>query len=108
VLIRAQIQLALNHLANALTYINAVRTNVGGLSPVSGADYVTVRDLLLKEQRPSLVFEASGDRAIALRMYHLESVADTTWGSRDLHTTVVPIEQAEIEGRNGNYTLTCN
>jgi hypothetical protein len=40
-------------------------------------------------------------------MYHLEAVADTTWHSQDLHTTVVPVEQAEIEGRKGNYTLTC-
>lgn len=107
VLIRAQIQLGLNHLATALTYINDVRTSVGGLPPVSGADYITVRNLLLKEQRPSLVFESSGDRTIALRMYHLEAVADTTWHSQDLHTTVVPVEQAEIEGRNGSYTLTC-
>src|SRR5262249_52539890 len=101
VLMRAQIELGLNHLANAMTYINDVRTSVGGLAPVSGADYVTVRDLLLKEQRPSLVFESSGDRTIALRMYHLEAVADTTWHGQDLHTTVVPIEQAEVEGRGG-------
>ena len=107
VLLRAQIQLGLGNLANALTYMNAVRVNVGGLSPVTGADYVTVRDLLLKEQRVSLVFEGSGDRTISLRMYHLEAVADTTWGTQDLHTTVLPVEVQEIEGRGGSYTLTC-
>lgn len=106
-LLRAQIQLGLGNLSNSLTYLNDVRTNVGGLSPVTGSDYVTVRDLLLKEQRVSLIFEGSGDRTISLRMYHLEAVADTTWGSKDLHTTVVPVEAQELEGRNGSYTLTC-
>ncbi len=107
VLWRAQAQLGLGNLANALTYINDVRTSVGGLAPVAGNDYVTVRNLLLKEQRPSLVFEGSGDRTIALRMYNLEAVADTTWGAKDLHTTVLPVEEQEIEGRNGSYNLTC-
>jgi hypothetical protein len=107
VLIRAQIQLGLNNLAQALTYLNDVRTAVGGLPPVAGPDYATVRDLLLKEQRISLVFEGSGDRTIALRMYHLEAVADTTWGAQDLHTTVLPVEEQEIAGRNGSYVLSC-
>ena len=108
VLIRAQIQLGLGNFGQAIAYINAVRTGVGGLAAVAGADYLTVRNLLLKEQRISTVFEASSDRTIALRMYHLEAAADTTWGSADLHTTVVPVEQAELAGRNNNYTLTCN
>ena len=87
---------------------NQVRTGVGGLAPVAGADYLTVRNLLLKEQRISTIFEASADRTIALRMYHLEAAADTTWGAADLHTTVVPVELAEISGRNNNYSLTCS
>jgi hypothetical protein len=107
VLVRAQIQLGLGNLAQALTYLNAVRTSVGGLAPVSGGTYVAVRDLLLREQRISTVFESSGDRTIALRMYHLEAAADTTWHGQDLHTTVVPVALSEIAGRNGDYTLTC-
>lgn len=76
-----------------------------------------MRDSLLKEQRISTVFEASGDRTISLRMYGLEAVADTTWssvkaprppGGVDLHTTVVPIPLTEVEGRGGTYNLTCN
>jgi hypothetical protein len=106
VLVRAQIQLGLGNFANAMALINNVRTTVGGLPLATGTDYLTVRNALLKEQRISTVFEASNDRTIALRMYHLEAVADTTW-TVDLHTTVLPVEASEIEGRGGSYTLTC-
>ena len=52
----------------------------GFATPLSIAPtYTAVRDSLLKEQRISTVFEPSNDRMIALRMYHLEAVADTTW-----------------------------
>jgi len=109
VLMRAQLQLGMGNLAGAITLINQVHEGAGGYgSPLSIAGtYTAVRDSLLKEQRISTVFEGSGDRTIALRMYHLEAVADTTWGANDLHTTVIPVEAQEIEGRNGSYTLTC-
>ena len=64
----------------------------------------------------------SGDRMIALRMYHLEAVADTTWQSTghgpdslvaaanghptDYHTTIFPVPTQEYTERGG-YTLTC-
>jgi hypothetical protein len=89
---------------------------------------VAVRNALLKEQRISTILEASEDRTIALRMYGMATVSDTTWnatsgpdalavagatsalGSRpvDLHTLVDPPPSTEVDGRGGNYTLTCS
>jgi hypothetical protein len=119
VLYRAQVQLGLGNLSAAVALINQVHQQAGGFAnPLSIAlSYTAVRDSLLKEQRISTVFEASGDRTISLRMYGLEAVADTTWSSAaaprppggvDLHTTVVPIPSTEVEGRGGTYNLTCN
>ncbi|HZS61612.1 MAG TPA: hypothetical protein VFA43_20220 [Gemmatimonadaceae bacterium] len=107
VLIRAQIRLGLNDLPGAWTLINDVRTQVGGLAaePVS-ADYVTTRDALMREQRISTVLESGGDRAIAIRMYGLATVADTTWGASDTHATLMPIPLNELEGRSSS-ALSC-
>jgi len=102
-----------------------VHQQAGGFAtPLSIAPtYTAVRDSLLKEQRISTVFEMSGDRPIALRMYHLEAVADTTWQATgpgpdavvdaalghptDYHTTVASIPVAELSARGGQYVLTC-
>ncbi len=40
-------------------------------------------------------------------MYNLQAISDTTWGSKDLHTTVLPVPSSEIEGRGGSYSITC-
>jgi len=110
VLYRAQVQLGMGNFAAAAGLINQVHMGAGGyLSPLSIANtYTAVRDTLLKEQRISTVFEMGGDRTISLRMYGLEATADTTWGAKDLHTTVVPVPNTEIEGRGGTYTITCS
>lgn len=116
---RAQIQLGLGNLAQAITLINDVHQQAGGFaSPLTIAStYTAVRDSLLKEQRISTVAEPSSDRTISLRMYNLEAIADTTWSSQaakaageahtDLHTTVLPVPVSEVEGRGGTYTVTC-
>ncbi len=115
---RAQIQLGLGNYAQAITLINDVHQQAGGFAtPLSiAASYTAVRDSLMKEQRISTVFEGSGDRTISLRMYALETTADTTWSSAatprppggvDLHTTVVPVPTTEIEGRGGSYVISC-
>ena len=77
----AQIQLGLGNLATAISLINTVHMQAGGFAtPLTIAPtYTAVRDTLLKEQRISTVLEGSGDRMIAIRMYGLEAVADTTW-----------------------------
>ena len=112
VLVRAQIRLGLGDLAGASTLLNDVRTQVGGLAAVSPSGYVAVRDALLREQQISTLMEGGADRVIALRMYGLETVADTTWThtqyAPDLHTTIEPIPEAELIGRGGTFTTACN
>lgn len=128
----AEIQLAMGNFATALTYVNNVRTNVGGpaLTPYPASDatgpnaYEQVRNDLMKDQRISTTWEASMDRMIAIRMYGLAAVSDTTWGVNgvlphggtedpavhvtDSHTTVEPIPSAELNGRPGGvYTTSC-
>jgi len=123
-LVRAQIQLGMGNYAAAISLINQVHMLAGGYATglTIASTYTAVRDSLLKEQRISTVMEMSGDRMIALRMYHLEAVADTTWqgtdvgpdeapananGGVDYHTTVSPIPTTEYSERGGSYTLTC-
>ena len=123
-LVRAQIQLGLGNLATAITEINQVHQLAGGFAtPLAiAATYTAVRDTLLKEQRISTVFEGSGDRMIALRMYGLEATADTTWSATgpgpdhtvnaglhatDFHTTVASLPPAELSSRGGSWTLQC-
>jgi hypothetical protein len=87
---------------------DAVRTLVGGLPPLAAtSDFVSTRDALMREQRISTSMESSGDRAIAIRMYGLAAVVDTTWGSADLHTTVFPRPTIELTGRTGHLTPVC-
>jgi hypothetical protein len=124
-LVRAQIQLGLGNFAVAAGLINQVHMNAGGFGgPLSIAlTYTAVRDSLLREQRVSTVFEGSGDRMIALRMYGLEAVADTTWQATtgpdatvdaglghptDYHTTVAAIPIQELSARGGQWTLLCH
>jgi len=71
------------------------------------ANYTAVRDSLMKEERISTVFEGSNDRVISIRMYDLETIADTTFHNLDLHTTVLPVPSSEVQGRGGSYNLTC-
>ncbi len=129
-LVQAQIQLGLGNYVPALALVNQVRTQAGGpaLTPYPAGDatggnaFVQVRDDLMKEQRISTVFEMSGDRMIALRMYNLEAVEDTTWQAHsgpdavvdaanghptDYHTTVTPIPVPEYTERGGAWTLSC-
>lgn len=107
-LVEAQIRLGLGDLSGAVAAINAVRTKVGGLAPVSPATYATVRDQILKEMRASLMGEPGGDRVAAIRDYGLPAVADTTWGASDTHATVQPFPVADATARNNNTAYTCS
>jgi hypothetical protein len=107
-LVRAQIELGLGNIATAWTLINDVRTQVGGLASLPATtDYVSTRDALMHEQQISTAMEASGDRTIAIRMYGLAAVVDTSWGVNDQHTTVDPIPFTETAGRGGSWVTTC-
>jgi hypothetical protein len=108
VLVEAEIQIGLGNYAAAAVLINDVRTMVGGLPAASIAnDYVDTRNALMHEQQISTAVEASGDRTIAIRMYNLAAVVDTSWGANDQHTTIDPIPFTEVSGRGGTWTTTC-
>lgn len=117
VLWNAQILLGQGNLAGALGLVNQVRTTVGGLAPYPAGDagsFTTVRDDLMREQRISTTWEANASRTISIRMYGLAAVSDTTWlhedpsvTTGDLHTTVDPIPQAELDGRGGRWNPSC-
>ncbi len=125
-LVEAQIQLGLGgpgNLATAIGLINTVHMQAGGFAtPLSIAPtYTAVRDSLMKEQRISTVWEGSGDRMIAIRMYGLQAVADTTWqatngpdaatakavNSPDYHTTIATVPEQELLSRGGTWNLQC-
>jgi starch-binding outer membrane protein, SusD/RagB family len=125
-LVRAEIQLGLGNLAAATTLINTVHQQAGGFAtPLTIAStYTAVRDTLMKELRISTVLDGSADHLIAIRMYGLAAVSDTTWLSTsgpdaaavagiggtptDLHTTITPVPVGETQSRGGNYTLSCS
>src|ERR1019366_8883271 len=114
--VAAQIELGMGNYAAAIALANQVRTKVGGLAvAVVPATYVAARDFLMQEQRISTTWESSSDRTIAIRMYGLATVADTTWlhedpavTSGDQHTTVLPIPQTELNGRGGSFITSCH
>jgi hypothetical protein len=135
-LVEAEIQIGLGNYTTAANIIENVRTTVGGPNLKSGfqadtfirsaptnsnaaatdtviipavdpTSYTSVRDFLLREQQISTAFEGSADRMIAIRMYGLAAQLDTTWGSKDLHTTVDPIPFAEISARGGSFPKAC-
>ncbi len=128
-LVRAEIQLGLGNYGAAITLINIVHQQAGGFAtPLSIAPtYTAVRDSLMKELRISTVLEGSADHVLAIRMWGMEAVSDTTWSSTagpdaaavaaitsqgtppvDLHTTISPIPSSEVQGRGGSYALTCS
>lgn len=111
VLDRAQVHIGQGDFAGALVFINDVRVAVGGEAPYGGGvagSYVSIRNALLHEQRLSTTYEASGDRAISIRMYNLaKSARLDTFGAADLHTTIVPITKTESDARGGNLSVTC-
>jgi hypothetical protein len=114
-LIAAQIELGMGNYTQAIALANIVRTQVGGLPAATvSATYTGARDFLMKEQRISTTWEASADRTIAIRMYGMAAVSDTTWQhedpavtSGDPHTTIMPIPSTEVNGRGGSFTTTC-
>jgi starch-binding outer membrane protein, SusD/RagB family len=108
VLIEAAIQLGEGNLANAVTSINAIRSQVGNVPPYAGAlTYTAVRDQLLHEMRASNIGEPGEERMMAVRNYGLQMQETTTWGATDKHTTLLPIPIQESGPRNGNITPSC-
>jgi hypothetical protein len=106
----AQAYLGTSQFALAISTINAVRTTVGGLSDTAAfvpLTYTSVRDFLMREQRPTLIMDGTGDRNIALREYGLVTEADTTWAPNDFQTSMENIPLNESNARGGNITPVC-
>ncbi len=123
-----EIELGLGNNAAALADANLLREVTGScgaacptgekaLTPYPASDassYETTRNDLMAETRISTTWESSADRTIEIRNYGMQAVSDTTWEHEnpnvttgDLHTTVTPVPQAEINGRGGTYATTC-
>lgn len=111
-LFEAQIRLGLNDIAGAQGAINAVRSAVAGLPPVTLTTYAQARNQILHELRASTMGEPNGDRVSAIRDYGMAAIADTTWTQvanpgPDTHATVEPFPTTDITARGGNTAYTC-
>jgi len=107
----ARAYLGTGQTAKAATIVDNVRTSVGGLASglgsVNTGDYVSVRDFLMRELRPSLIMDGTGDMVAAIRDYGLIMVDLTTWGAKDQHTTMENIPAVERQQRNNNFAAVC-
>jgi hypothetical protein len=98
----AQAQIGLGQYAAAIATVNAVRTTVGGLpAGAPAATYNGALAFFLNEEDVSLIADGTGDRIISIRDFGQQGSLDT-WGSADLHTTVLPIPTTESQPRAGN------
>ncbi|HSY83665.1 MAG TPA: hypothetical protein VK807_18030 [Gemmatimonadaceae bacterium] len=107
----ARAYLGTGQTAKAATIVDNVRTAVGGLASglgsVNTGDYVSVRDFLMRELRPSLIMDGTGDMVAAIRDYGLIMADLTTWGAKDQHTTMENIPAVERQQRNNNFAAVC-
>jgi starch-binding outer membrane protein, SusD/RagB family len=99
ILLRAEANIGLSNLAPAITDINYIRVNSGGLAPSSGLNSGNILDELLKQKRYSLLFEG-GHRWIDLRRY---GKLDASHVSIDIPADVIhtafPIPLTETQAR---------
>ncbi len=107
----ARAYLGTNQLALAAQTVDNVRTVVGGLASglgsVNTSDYVSVRDFLMREMIPSLMYEGMADQIAAIRDYGLILQDLTTWGASDFHTSMANIPIVERQQRNNNIAPVC-
>ncbi len=111
-LTEAMIRLGLNDLSGAMALVNDVRTEVGGLAPLTLTSPTDIQNQIMKEQEISTFAEGGADRLISIRLYGVAAQADTTWEhvppyNRDQHTTVFPITSEELTGRGGTWAPSC-
>lgn len=100
ILLRAEAYLGLGRLADALTDINFIRVNSGGLAmstltPASGSDAILTE--LLRQKRLSLLFE--GFRWVDLRRYNRLSTLPIDVRGAHIIVNAFPVPQAECDGR---------
>ncbi len=112
-LFEAEIRLGLGDIPGAVGYINDVRTEVGGLLPVSPSAPTDVRNQIMKEQEISTLMEAGADRLVSIQMYNVAAEADTTWEHvpgymADAHTDMFAITSEEFVSRGNTWSPTCH
>ncbi len=107
----ARAYLGTGQTAKAATIVDNVRTTVGGLASglgsVNSTDYVSVRDFLMRELRPSEIMDGTGEMIVSIRDYGLIKTDLTTWGAIDQHTTMENIPAVERQQRNNNFAAVC-
>jgi hypothetical protein len=104
ILVRAEALWGLGRDAEALTLVNLVRTNSGGLAPKTLASFATRLDLLreiLKQKRYSLLFE-SGSRLVDYRMFGLYAELGMELRPPVPGPQVIPFPSAEANARGGD------
>jgi hypothetical protein len=104
ILVRAEALWGLNRDAEALTLVNLVRVNSGGLAPKAAGDFATRTDLLreiLKQKRYSLLFE-SGSRLVDFRMFGLYPEMGMELRPPVPGPQLIPFPSAEANARDGN------
>lgn len=111
-LTEAMIRLGLGDAAGAMSLVNDVRTEVGGLAALSLTTPTDIQNQIMKEQEISTFAEAGADRLISIQVYGVAAQADTTWEHvpgymKDQHTTMFPITSEELTGRGGSWSPSC-
>ena len=112
-LTEAMIRLGLNDVTGAMQYVNDVRTEVGGLSPLTLAVGTDVRNQIMKEQEISTLMEGGADRLVSIQLYNMAAQADTTWEhvppyNTDVHTSMFVLTSEELNGRGGSWNPSCS
>jgi hypothetical protein len=97
ILLRAEANIGLGQAAAALTDLNFIRVNSGGLAPLILASQATLTELL-RQKRYSLLFEG-GHRWIDLRRYNRLSDLPLDRPNH-LRNSAFPIPEAECLARN--------
>ena len=122
----ARAYLGTNQLLKAAQTVDGVRTTVGGLRTgfipdtaisadkkdttifvLDPTSYTSVRDFLMRELRPSVIMDGTGEMVVAIRDYGLIVTDLTTWGAKDQHTTMENIPAVERQQRNNNFAAVC-
>lgn len=106
ILMRAEALWGLGRDAEALTIVNNVRINSGGLPTRLAASFPTRTDLLreiLKQKRYSLLFE-SGSRLVDYRMFGLYAEMGKELRPPVSGPQVIPFPSSETNARGGDIT----
>jgi hypothetical protein len=111
-LTEAMIRLGLNDGVGAMGYVNDVRSEVGGLAPLTLTAPTDIRNQIMKEQEISTIMEGGADRLLSIQLYNVAAQVDTTWEhvppyNGDVHTSMFVLTAEELSGRGGTWNPSC-